>query len=313
VVFWDFKHIERKVADGGEDYTSSSLCRTHAYPQPALDGELEPTTIVEFLLLKSLPDNNPTVVKRECQLTDTVLQCLTPISEELSKGSKLTEILWNFARYKDERRLTLSQNPHFYKDLPRNKDAYRDDFQRDPTEDFLGSTIYVLTDRPGRVYIESDQNSRAFDNVWAPSEAMIFKGSCVTFQFLCRSNIFPDVCGKLEGESRLQKSIQAASNLWYLDVLPLSPISLPVSLNQNAPPPNMTASSVGSAPNPFFADWREPIRRRLNSPDTHICVRGVPPSTPGSSVLFLVLSYWVTQQGYGDRGDVFTIIGGMVK
>jgi hypothetical protein len=159
-----------------------SLCRTHAYRQPALDGESEPTTIVEFLLFKSLPDNNPTIVKREYQLTDTVLHYLTLLSEELSKGSKLTEILWNFARYKDGRRLTLSQNPHFYKDLPRNKDGYRDDFQREPTEDFSGSAgIFVLTDRPGRVYLESDQNARAFGNVWAPSKAMIFKGSCINF------------------------------------------------------------------------------------------------------------------------------------
>ena len=223
-------------------------------------------------------------MKREHQLTDTVLHYLTPILEELCKSSKLTEILWNFARYKDERRLALSQNPHFYKDLPRNKHAYREDFQRDPTENFLGSTgIYVLIDRPGRVYLESDQNSRAFGNVWAPSKAMIFKGSCITFSKICTfSNIFPDVCGKLEGESHVQKSIQTASNLWYLDVPPLSPTSLPVSPNQNSPSPTMTASSVGSASDASFADWREPIRRGLNSPDTHICIRAVPPSTSSS-------------------------------
>jgi len=138
-------------------------------------------------------------VKREHQLTDIVFQYLTPISEELSILSNPTGILWNFARYKDERRLTLSQNPHFYKDLLRNKDAYRDDFQRDPTEDFLGSTIYVLTDRPGRVYIESDQRSRAFGNVWAPSEAMIFKGSYVTFSIFVPFQYFSRRLRKARG------------------------------------------------------------------------------------------------------------------
>ncbi|KAH9955996.1 hypothetical protein BC827DRAFT_1271203 [Russula dissimulans] len=242
---------ERMEEATTKDKSSSGILNTlkeKLRMKPALDGESEPTTIVEFLLFKSLPDNNPTIVK-----------------QELSKGSKLTEILWNFARYKDGRRLTLSQNPHFYKDLPRNKDGYRDDFQREPTEDFSGSAgIFVLTDRPGRVYLESDQNARAFGNVWAPSKAMIFK----------------DVCGKLEGESHVQESIQAASRLWYLDVPPLSPTSLPVSPNQSSP--TVTSTSVGSSPDESFEDWREPIRRGLDSPDTHICVRAVPPSTSSS-------------------------------
>ena len=188
---------------------------------------------------------------------------MTPFLEELCKGSRLTEILWNFARYNDGRRLTLSQNPHFYKDLPRNKNAYRDDFQWDPTEDFLGSTgIYVLTDRwPGRVYLESDQNARAFGNVWAPSKAIVFKGSCVTFSSFLPSSFqyFSDVCGKLEGESHVQKSIQAASNLWFLDVPPLSPTSPPVSPNQSSPSPTMTASWSVLAPTPLSKTGRNPF------------------------------------------------------
>jgi hypothetical protein len=38
----------------------------------------------------------------------------------------------------------------------------------------------VLTDRPGRVYLESDHNPRAFGNFWLPNDAIIFKGSSLT-------------------------------------------------------------------------------------------------------------------------------------
>jgi hypothetical protein len=108
----------------------------------------------------------------------------------------LTEVLWNFSRYRDNRRLTLKQNPHFYKDLP---GTYKDDFQSDPIEQFfdaLGDSkgdsldrdkskpapkISVLTDRQGRIYLESGQDSRAFGNVWCPQKAIIFKGSSLIF------------------------------------------------------------------------------------------------------------------------------------
>ncbi|KAI9507837.1 hypothetical protein F5148DRAFT_63791 [Russula earlei] len=245
---------ERMSEATTKDKSSSGILNTLKEKlKPAPVAWSDPTTVVEFLLFKSLPDDNPTVVK-----------------QELGKGSKLTEILWNFARYKDERRLTLSQNPHFYKHLPGSKADYRDNFRTDPTEDFSEPTrIYVLTDRPGRIYLESDQTSRAFGNVWAPSKAIIFK----------------DVCGKLEGESIVHASLQSTSNQWYLDEPPLSPTSPPEapSPNRSNPSPTMTATSIGSVVDTTFEDWREPIRRRLNSPDTSICIRATPPSASSSS------------------------------
>jgi len=109
------------------------------------------------------------------------------VTEMLSESSKTAEVLWNFSRFKDEKRITLKQNPHFYKCLPRSKEAYRNDFRGDPVERFLDtpkdartSEIYVLTDRPGQVYLEYGQNARAFGNVWLPEHAIIFKGSCLT-------------------------------------------------------------------------------------------------------------------------------------
>jgi hypothetical protein len=44
--------------------------------------------------------------------------------------------------------------------------------------------VHVLTDRPGRVYLESGQDTRAFGNVWQPKDAIIFKGSCLTSSHL---------------------------------------------------------------------------------------------------------------------------------
>jgi len=116
------------------------------------------------------------------------------VPEVLGESSKLSEVLWNFSRYKDKRRLTLKQNPHFYKDLPVK---YEDNFQRDPVDQFLDALgdpkgdsldrdrpkpkISVLTDRQGRIYLESGQVPRAFGNVWCPQKAIIFKGSSLTF------------------------------------------------------------------------------------------------------------------------------------
>ena len=103
--------------------------------------------------------------------------------EVLGQSSNVAEILWNFNRYKGERRITIKQNPHFYKDLPRSKEAYGNDFRRDPLDSFVDVTeVYVLTDRPCRVYLQSGQDARAFGNVWLPNDAMIFKGMRLLLQ-----------------------------------------------------------------------------------------------------------------------------------
>ena len=103
------------------------------------------------------------------------------MSEMLGEGSNLSEVLWNFSRYKDpEKRLALKQNPHFYKDLPHLSREYGDNFRGDPIdENFLdtpGHKIFVLTDRQGRIYLETGRDPRAFGNVWCPQKSIIFKG-----------------------------------------------------------------------------------------------------------------------------------------
>lgn len=217
---------------------------------------------------------------------------LTLATEVLSQRSTLPEILWNFGRFKDARRLTLKENPHFYKltDLPTSPEAYGDDFKTDPIDNFQHAKICVLTDKPGRLYLETDQNSRAFGNVWVPNNAIIFKGSRTTFlstlpppRFF--SHHLLDVCGKLEGESIVQASIQGAHNLWYLEEPPLSPGSpQAVSPNRNTPPRTITTSTTNSTADGPFRDWREPIRQGLISSHADIRIRALSPndSSPGS-------------------------------
>ncbi|KAH9169792.1 hypothetical protein EDB89DRAFT_1391178 [Lactarius sanguifluus] len=83
----------------------------------------------------------------------------------------LSEILWNFTRYTDRARITLEQNPHFYSNLPADESAYTPMFKRRPLRDLSlalkpHDTVYVLVDRPGRVFLETEGEKRRFGNVW---------------------------------------------------------------------------------------------------------------------------------------------------
>ena len=88
---------------------------------------------------------------------------------------------WNFSRYKDRARITLEQNPHFYFGLPADESAFTPGFFRSLIEDIwvdrqLPDSIYVLVDRPGRVFLETKPTNRSFGNVWKLNGFLIFKG-----------------------------------------------------------------------------------------------------------------------------------------
>ncbi|KAI0268972.1 hypothetical protein BGY98DRAFT_1017489 [Russula aff. rugulosa BPL654] len=203
-----------------EEEDKSSLKVLNRLKETFRPLEEEPTMKVEFLLHKSLPDNNPTVVTL------------------LGKSSKLTEVLWNFSRYRDNRRLTLKQNPHFYKDLT---GTYKDDFQSDPIEQFsMRSGIPRGFSGPGQVQpTPKISDSRAFGNVWCPQKAIIFK----------------DVCGKLQGEKIVGSSIKDLSNLQYCEE---------------------HSSSANTMEWKPLKDWTEPIRRLLQSPDRDVMDQSSP-------------------------------------
>ena len=107
---------------------------------------------------------------------------LISVSEPLVGTSKLPDILWIFSHYapkkpnapRDERYLTLAQNPHFYDGLPIFPTAF---VETQPTERYQG-TIGVLTNNERRVFLELGKKRRIFDNVWKMNNTLIFKGSC---------------------------------------------------------------------------------------------------------------------------------------
>ncbi len=105
---------------------------------------------------------------------------LTAVAEILGEETSVDEILWNFSRLKDNRRITLKQNPRFYRSLPTSTHAYSGAFTTDPIEKFWDANetceICVLTDERSRVFLETDKRKRAFGNFWVPDKAIIFKG-----------------------------------------------------------------------------------------------------------------------------------------
>jgi hypothetical protein len=131
--------------------------------------------------------------------------------EVLSDSPSLQEVLWNFCRFKDEKkRLSLQDNPHFYTELPTSPEAYGDSLKFDPTEDFRhANKFYVLTDRPELVRIMTDQDSRSFGNFWCPQNAVIFKGlrHFLLLFFFPISDVLPDIWGTLRGENIVKASL----------------------------------------------------------------------------------------------------------
>lgn len=247
-------HFMETVAESikiAEEVDKSSMKVLNSLIEKFRPLEEGPTTKVEFLLHKSLPDKNPTV-----------------ITQVLCSKSDQKEILWNFSRFKDERRLTLKQNPRFYEALPASPKDYGDKFLIEPIETYLHKMhkrISVLTDslgEAGRVFLNLAKKTRAFGNVWIPKNAIIFK----------------DVCGKLEGESGIDKAIQDTPNLWCFTEPPPSLASRSSSSsNRSSPSPTTTATPTTSSTGLLLTDWREPIRQMLRSPDVNIRISTKPP------------------------------------
>jgi len=187
--------------------------------------------------------------------------------------------------FKDpKKRLTLSQNPHFYAWLPSSPEEYDGEFRTYPIESFLhtnATRVHVLTDNPGsagRVFLETAQDTRAFGNGWIPSKAIIFKGSLLSITSFTPV-IFSDVSGKLEGESIVGEAIKDTTNLRYFQ----EPPQFPASPIMNAAPTSSTGVPI--------RDWRGPIHRMLRTlkrgftVDSNIRITTKPPSiaTPTDS------------------------------
>ena len=102
------------------------------------------------------------------------------MSEEFRANPLLPEILWNFNRYKDDARITLEQNPHFYLRCPANESAYTPMFRRHPLQDTNvlehNDILYVLFDSLSRVILHTEHGSRIFGNIWMLNGSLIFRG-----------------------------------------------------------------------------------------------------------------------------------------
>lgn len=98
----------------------------------------------------------------------------------------MEEVLWNFSRLKGDERITLKQNPSFYRGLPSSADAYGGDFSTEPIENFRnGTEFFVLTDKRCRVFLEVNEKKRVFGNFWVlePDATIIFKGQRIVRHF----------------------------------------------------------------------------------------------------------------------------------
>ncbi|KAH9979715.1 hypothetical protein BJV74DRAFT_887985 [Russula compacta] len=186
----EFLHSDQSRTETVKERMKRAKDRDNGKPEKRTRTENASRKVVEFHLLKSPTDTQPTIARQE--LTDL---------------SKLPEILWNFCRYHDQRRLTLIQNPQFYSRLPTtSRTASWRLFTTGPTEQYQDTQpLCVLTNIPGRVFLEFGQNRRAFDNVWDTNRTLIFKG----------------VCGKLEGEGIVGESIQLSMRRSWCHVEPL--------------------------------------------------------------------------------------------
>ncbi|KAH9965839.1 hypothetical protein BC827DRAFT_772497 [Russula dissimulans] len=209
-------HPRKNMVDTGMESAKQDDTRTRFWKRT----KDEPSIVVDFLLLRNPADPQPIIVK-----------------QVLSNGSKLEEVLWNFSR-QNQNRLSLTQNPHFYQNLPPSPYSYGDEFIADPIELFQDMlNVHVLTNGPGRVYLTCDQNPQVFYNVWVPKKALIFK----------------DVYGKLIGERIVGESIRGTT-FWYHIGRPFFPSTAGVETQ----------------------DWKAPIRELLHSPDINIRITSIP-------------------------------------
>lgn len=79
------------------------------------------------------------------------------MSEMFGYTATFQEAVWNFAYLENGKRITLSENPHFYLKLPTLNEEYGGEFKAFPVEVSRlqlepDATIYVLIDQPRRVF-----------------------------------------------------------------------------------------------------------------------------------------------------------------
>ncbi len=157
-------------------------------------------------------------------------------------------------------RITLEQNPHFYSSLPTGESAYKPWFKFSPIKDFGKQwrdlrTIYVLVDRPGRVFLETKLINRSIGNVWMMNDFLIFKGLRHIYSWRLLSDVSPDHRGSLEGEQLVRLSA-LPGNLWYCEQRVAFPDSeAHARSDHRCMRPIMTSPFATPASGGPFRDW----------------------------------------------------------
>ena len=141
------------------------------------------------------------------------------------------------------------------------------------------NNIYdVLTNKPGRVFFEFGEDSRAFDNVWRINKIFIFKSQCLSFLFFPLADLFSGICGKLESERIVGASIRGSCKWCYVGPLPSQrPVESAVDLLNSPSTSAITTDTPAWVP---VADWRQAVLHVLHSQDIKIRITiVVPPVT----------------------------------
>ena len=201
--------------------------------------------------------------------------------EALRPHSDVSEVLWYFSRNPEKERLTLRQDPHFYKRLPTSSEAYGGEFRMDPVQTFQHDRVSVLTDSSYRaVFLETTRRNRVFSNIWAVNGRIIFQGSFPSSFFFSVSDTLLGIHGSLEGDSVVGAAIHGIPNLWcsmegsgLWDGPPL------------APSPKVTPTQITSAAGVLIQDWTKPIREILRFPraNIHITDKQIALPRPGAA------------------------------
>jgi hypothetical protein len=197
----------------------------------------------------------------------------------LSPTAGIEEVLWHFAHFEDNRRITLQDNPHFYSELPTSPDDYTGQFKAHPIEYFVlrpDDTIYALVDQPRRVFLDTRRETRIFGNVFTLKDVIIFKGLSKSLFFLyVVFTISLDVHGVLEGESVVGESILDVPNLWRSEKFFVIPDSNTLAYDLRLHPIITTTPTAKST----SGDRRDLLRGALGSSynDLYIYVGQLPP------------------------------------
>ncbi|KAH9054700.1 hypothetical protein EDB87DRAFT_1425447 [Lactarius vividus] len=220
------------------------------------------TTKVNFVLLQS-----PLAVLHD---PDSII-----VPQLLSPKPTAGEILWNFARLEGRARVTLEQNPRFYMGLPIHEGAFGPEFSKDSMEDFVlrsNDTVYVLVDRPGRVFLKTGHGNRMFGNVWMLNGTLIFK----------------DSRGRLESERLVRRDIFGGTG-WYCQRL-VAPPKPRARLNHSCIPAITTTSLTNPTAGTTFEDWTFLSQPALNFFNIHIFdERASPPESTEDMVCLSAL------------------------